>query len=306
MEHPRLFVSSFIFLLLICANFGLRAQSASFGDPQEIGRLSHRDLAFREYSEAVRRARMALASRTGGEALAERARFYRYTVQEGDDLLGIAARCSVPYESIATLNRIAHMSDSIEGKTLLLPSMPGIYVPANPKNAFEELVAAEFAEASGEALPLGGGAFLLFAGERLSATARTFFLVPTLRFPLPEGSVLTSPFGDRINPVTGNRIFHRGIDLAAPMGTPVYTCAPGIVIESSYSNIYGNYIIIRHSGGRESLYGHLSKKNIELNDRVNFGTIIGNVGSTGQSTGPHLHFEIHENGIPRDPQGLLR
>ena len=305
MNPLRVFLFSSIFLLLICADFGLWAQSASFSEPREIGRLSHRDTAFREYSEDVRKARIALA--TGAlEAIAERTRFYRYTVQEGEDLLGIAARCSVPYESIATLNRIAHIGDDLAGKALLLPSMPGLYVPANPKSAFEELVAAELADAAGEALPIGGGELFLFAGRQISPTARTFFLVQTMRFPLPEGSILTSPFGDRINPVTGNRVFHRGIDLAAPMGTPVYACAPGIVAESSYSNIYGNYIILRHSGGRESLYGHLSKKNIELHDRVNSGTIIGNVGSTGQSTGPHLHFEIHENGVPRDPQGLVK
>ena len=306
MKRPRLFASFFIFLLLICASADVAAESvASFAEPQEIERLSHRDLAFREYSEDVRRARVALASRPDKEALAERARFYRYTAQEGDDLLAIAARCSVPYESIATLNRIAHVGDDIAGKTLLLPSMPGLYVPTNPGNAFEELLAAELADDAQDAVPIGGGAFLLFAGRQISGTVRTFFLVKTFRFPLPEG-ILTSPFGDRISPITGNRVFHRGIDLAAPMGTPVYTCAPGTVIESSYSDIYGNYIIIRHSGGRESLYGHLSKKNIELNDRVNSDTIIGNVGSTGLSTGPHLHFEIHENGVPRDPQGLLR
>ena len=304
MKRYSIALGFFIFLLLMCANFALGEEAASFENPREIERLDYRDLTFRDYSEDVRKARRALASGVD-EAIAERTRFYRYTAQEGDDLLGIAARCSVSYESIATLNRIAHMDDGIAGKTLLLPSMPGIYVPPAPKNPFEELIAAEFADGAGEALPVGGGAFRLFAGKSLSMTARAFFLVRTLRFPLPE-AILTSPFGDRINPVTGNRVFHRGIDLAAPMGTPVYTCAPGVVIESSYSNIYGNYIIIRHSGGRESLYGHLSKKNIELHDRVNSDTIIGHVGSTGQSTGPHLHFEIHENGVPRDPQGLLR
>lgn len=295
------------FILFLFFSFAASASeaSAAFGDAPKIESLSHRDSLFRQYSEDVRKARIALASSAGRDSLAEKITFYSYTAKEGDDLLSIAARSSVPYESIATLNRLESASASIAGRALLLPSMPGLYMPIEPKGAFEELLAAELSSSPDEGIWIGDGDFLFFPGKQLGGTARTFFLVTTFRFPLPEG-VLTSSFGERVNPVTGNRVFHRGIDLAAPEGTPVYACASGVVIESAYSEIYGNYIILRHSGGRESLYGHLSSKSVEPRDEIKSGAVIGGVGSTGQSTGPHLHFEIHENGVPRDPEGLLR
>ena len=105
----------------------------------------------------------------------------------------------------------------------------------------------------------------------------------------------------RKSPFTGKSTYHAGIDLAAPTGSPVYACTAGKVTETAYSKIYGNYILIRHDDGRESLYGHLSKVKARLYEKVKSGTIIGYVGSTGLSTGPHLHFEVREQGKAKDP-----
>jgi murein DD-endopeptidase MepM/ murein hydrolase activator NlpD len=110
----------------------------------------------------------------------------------------------------------------------------------------------------------------------------------------------------RQNPVTGNTSFHQGLDLAAPQGTPVYAAQNGTVSEQGADPIYGNYIIITHNNNWISLYGHLSTIETSLYQQVNSGTLIGRVGSTGQSTGPHLHFELRQNGVSRDPQRLLR
>ena len=82
-------------------------------------------------------------------------------------------------------------------------------------------------------------------------------------------------------------------------------CAAGRVKEISYNKVYGNYIILTHTDGRASLYGHLSKVYASLNETIKSGTIIGAVGSTGMSTGPHLHFEIHEQGIPKNPANFV-
>lgn len=326
--HGALSASSRFFRVFLCtlsaafffpaAPAAARSFSAVSDALPEIASLSHRDPLFRQYSADVQDARIALAAEKPAQELAAKLALYVYRAQADDDLLSLAARCAVPYESIATLNGLGHAGEDIAGRTLLLPSVPGLYVPETPENAFEELLAASLSEEireirsaggaerrGGIRLSIGETRFFLFPGAGMENTARTFFLVRTMRFPLPEGR-LTSAYGDRINPVTGNRVFHRGIDLAAPQGTPVYACAAGTVAESGYSPVYGNYIILRHDGGRESLYGHLHEKKIKLHDLVKSGTIIGSVGSTGQSTGPHLHFEIHENGIPRNPAGLLR
>ena len=91
------------------------------------------------------------------------------------------------------------------------------------------------------------------------------------------------------------------VSILQPQPAAPYACTAGTVIETAYSTIYGNYILIRHDDGRESLYGHLSKVQARLYEKVKSGTIIGNVGSTGLSTGPHLHFEVREQGKAKDP-----
>ncbi|MDR2953124.1 MAG: M23 family metallopeptidase, partial [Treponema sp.] len=117
---------------------------------------------------------------------------------------------------------------------------------------------------------------------------------------------LTSAFGFRVNPVTGNAAKHQGIDLAAPEGAGVYAAADGLVIETGENPIYGKYIILKHGERWTSLYGHLQKMETALRMEVKSGSLIGRVGSTGQSTGPHLHFELRQDGKALDPAGRLR
>jgi murein DD-endopeptidase MepM/ murein hydrolase activator NlpD len=99
---------------------------------------------------------------------------------------------------------------------------------------------------------------------------------------------------------------HGGIDLAAPEGTEVYAAKSGTVLELGEDPILGNYVIISHENNMVSLYGHLSSISASLNEDVPSGAVIAKVGTTGQSTGPHLHFELRQNGQRRDPSRLLR
>jgi murein DD-endopeptidase MepM/ murein hydrolase activator NlpD len=123
--------------------------------------------------------------------------------------------------------------------------------------------------------------------------------------PLPA-SALTSTFGSRKNPFTGTWEFHRGVDLAAPIGTPVSACKAGVVTFAGFSTTYGNHIIVSHSGNMDSLYGHLSVISVKTGGTVKKGDTIGKVGMTGATTGPHLHFEIRVNNTPRDPGELVK
>jgi murein DD-endopeptidase MepM/ murein hydrolase activator NlpD len=91
------------------------------------------------------------------------------------------------------------------------------------------------------------------------------------------------------------------LDLAAPEGSDVFTAAEGVVTETGSDGVYGNYIVIQHRENWASLYGHLSKIEVVLRQEVRSGSLIGKVGSTGQSTGPHLHFELRRNGRAQDP-----
>jgi murein DD-endopeptidase MepM/ murein hydrolase activator NlpD len=113
---------------------------------------------------------------------------------------------------------------------------------------------------------------------------------------------IASGFGYRIDPVYKTVKYHAGLDFAAPQGTPIYATADGVVKEAGASSGgYGNNVIINHGYGYETLYGHMYRVKTQAGKRVKRGEIIGYVGSTGKSTGPHCHYEVHKNGQKLDP-----
>lgn len=125
--------------------------------------------------------------------------------------------------------------------------------------------------------------------------------VPT-GLPLLVEAPLTSTFGYRSNPFGGGAYeFHNGVDFAAPEGTPVYATAAGTVSEMGWNPIFGLMVLIDHGNGLHTLYGHLSSTYVEKGQRVQQSTLIGAVGSTGRSTGPHLHYTVYRYGVAVDP-----
>lgn len=121
----------------------------------------------------------------------------------------------------------------------------------------------------------------------------------------PVSGVITSPFGWRRSPFGGGLEMHPGLDIAANMGTTVKAAAAGTIISAGWYGGYGNYILIDHGGGMATGYGHLSQIFVAAGQQVGKDQAIGAVGSTGASTGPHLHFEVRLNGKPTDPAAYL-
>ena len=122
-------------------------------------------------------------------------------------------------------------------------------------------------------------------------------------YPLPTSCMtLSSAFGYRIHPITGRPHSHTGTDIAAPYGTPIKAVKSGVVTISEYGSSYGNYVVISHGDGTTSLYAHMSSRAASAGDVVSQGDVIGYVGSTGNSTGNHLHLEIRVNGSRVDPE----
>ena len=159
---------------------------------------------------------------------------------------------------------------------------------------------AEFAElfSSWEHLE-NGGAVTTTGNVVAPAPVRAEVLVPQI-MPLSDAR-LTSGYGMRDHPVLRRRAAHNGVDLAAPRGTPVYATADGFVEMAQYYSSYGNYVQIEHGGSIETRYAHLSSYTVRPGDTVRVGDLIGYVGSTGRSTGPHLHYEVRVNGDPVNP-----
>lgn len=126
-------------------------------------------------------------------------------------------------------------------------------------------------------------------------------------FPLPAGVgvVLTSPYGYRTHPITGNYTMHNGVDLAIGAGTPIYATKSGYVTTATYNYAYGYYVTINHMDGFSSLYGHMTNYIVSEGDYVERGQTIGYVGTTGYSTGNHLHFTIYYNGGTVNPMSYI-
>lgn len=179
-------------------------------------------------------------------------------------------------------------------------------------------VTAPLRESEGDAAANGDTRFKsLFASwtaiERTTPTVGTVEAAPAYSSPVPqraisvpsrmplEGAALTSGFGMRTHPVLGGRRAHSGIDLAAPTGTPVYATADGVISRADWYSSYGLYISVEHGASMQTRYAHLSRLAVAAGDTVKKGDLIGYVGSTGRSTGPHLHYEVRVDGLAVNP-----
>lgn len=121
----------------------------------------------------------------------------------------------------------------------------------------------------------------------------------------PVNGVVTSPYGYRTHPIFGTTIYHSGIDIGVDYGTPVQAAAGGTVVEAAWISGYGYSVIIDHGNGLSTLYGHNQELAVSAGQQVSQGQVIAYAGSTGNSTGPHVHFEVRSSGEPVDPNGYL-
>lgn len=121
----------------------------------------------------------------------------------------------------------------------------------------------------------------------------------------PVRGILSSGFGVRTSPFTDTPVFHHGLDIIAGTGVQVRAAAAGKVVRSGYESLFGNVVVLDHGNGYRSLYAHLGERTAAAGDLVQKGDPIGTVGDTGRTTGPHLHFEIHVNGLAVNPTRFL-
>jgi len=140
--------------------------------------------------------------------------------------------------------------------------------------------------------------------DRVQSGGLTTTVSVPSRMPL-ENARLSSDYGTRIHPVLGRRAGHKGVDLAAPTGTPIYATADGRVSRANWFSSYGKYISIEHGADLQTRFAHLSEIAVSEGASVKKGDLIGYVGSTGRSTGPHLHYEVRVNGVAVDPSPYM-
>lgn len=241
--------------------------------------------------------------------------YYTYRVKKGDIIGFIADSFNVTQDTIISVNNI-HQSRLLQiGQYLKIPSMPGIIYTVRSSGETIDSIAAKY-EVSAEKCArvnslqkdskLPAGATLFVPDAELDWVTRQEINGDLFRKPIHQRYWLSSYYGWRSSPFSGKRSYHSGVDMACPSGTPIYAALAGKVTSVGYNNVYGNYVIITHHSGYKTLYGHMSAALVSKNRYVDTGTKIGTVGSTGMSTGPHLHFTVYKNGKTVNPSILWR
>lgn len=243
--------------------------------------------------------------------------FTWYTLKDGENLSSVAARFGLTLTAMVGANPDISSLDRLPtGMELLIPPGSGLVVRLSNEGGIMDLLEehdispADFARANGLRSPfdLTPDMLLFLPGVEPSEAMARLQQVreEENRYIWPLHGRLTSYFGPR-NLGMGTSSFHRGIDIAAPTGTPVGAARSGTVTFAGWSSQgYGNLVRLRHTDGSETWYAHFSSIAVSVGQYVSQGAIIGRVGSTGLSTGPHLHFELHERGQAIDPLGILR
>jgi hypothetical protein len=230
-------------------------------------------------------ARAAPTSQSSGSAAPAGTR----TIAAGDTWPDIAGPSGVP----AAANGLSEQSSPRVGRVLTIPK-PGTPAAGTP------------AAGHGPARPVRTApSHPATVAGRIASAPPAAPEVRHLALRWPSGGIVTSRFGWRTHPIFGGREFHTGMDIATRYGSPVVAARAGIVRFVGWKSGYGRLIVIEHGGGLETTYSHLSATLVSPGDAVAQGQLIGRIGSSGWSTGPHLFFEVRRNGVPVDPAPYL-
>lgn len=237
--------------------------------------------------------------------------YFAYRVKSGDTISEIASRYNITTDTIISVNNIKSSRSIPIGQYLKIPTMDGILYTVKASGETPETIAKKYsvsadkvamANSLAENQSLTAGRTVFVAGAKMDRIALLEINGDLFKNPLHSSYYISSRFGWRVSPFdSSKRTYHGGIDMACPTGTPIYAASEGTVITAGWSNVYGNYVIVSHHSGYKTLYGHMSSILVTKGQYVYTTTKIGKVGSTGQSTGPHLHFTVYKNGNSIDP-----
>lgn len=296
-------------------------------DRQKVKQLFGRSRPGQATNTSFRNYSSTYAARSGefpsaGEAAEETDNLQSHTVARGDSVQKISRRYRIPPEDVIQHNPDLSTRLLYIGEELMIVREPRAAAGVEEKTRYYTVRRGDYMArvARKHGISLRALARLnglktrsqLQVGQVLKVGVSRSRSVPSgyeyrKKFIWPvKGGRITSSFGRRSNPFAGFRQYHKGIDIGAPLGTPVLSAGDGLVILAGRTGGYGNCIFIRHANGFVSVYGHNKKLMVKRGDIVKQGQTVAEVGRTGSATGPHLHFEIRKFKRPIHPMGAMR
>lgn len=240
--------------------------------------------------------------------------YQNYKVRAGDTISGIAKKFGLRnISTLISVNDIGNVRQLGAGQKLKIPSIDGVIYTVKKGDSLDSIISKnkikleqllDVNELTSETLSVGQQLFL--PGVGLDANTLKNAMGDLFKLPIAAKFRWSSPYGYRIDPIANVKSFHTGVDMACPTGTPILASMSGKVTTTGINRVYGNYVIIDHGNGYQTLYAHMSKIIATKGQWVSQGTRIGLVGSTGYSTGPHLHFTVYKNGKLVDPKSVIK
>lgn len=290
-------------ILMICL---ISVLASAFDLYPQIKELNRQDPVFQQFNSDLRQSYRESKNKNTQDLQPV---FYYYQTQEDQDFFLLASKLGLPYESLVTINHLQSNSKIKSGTKLIISGSLGLFLPREPQNQLQAFCLSLRDPQKAQKIKLktntGLQEYYFFPQERFLPSERLFFLGHFFFAPIQKMSI-SSAYGDRSDPFTGKQAFHRGIDIRAAVGTPVFASKSGKVLQCGTDPVFGQYILCSHPGNYQTFYGHLQKTMVKPGDRINAGMMIGESGNSGRSTGPHLHFELRRDSRPLDPLSLIR
>lgn len=237
--------------------------------------------------------------------------YFSYKIEKGDTIGEISENFGLNQDTLLSINGIKNSRLIQIGQILKIPNQDGILYTVKSGDSLASI--AEKYESDAVAIQIANELF----SETIAPASRVFLPGARLNsvevqeingdlFAWPIRGYITSPYGYRPSPFTGQRQFHSGLDIGAPTGTPIKAAMSGRITATGFDSISGNYVVISHHSGYRTMYAHMSVIRAKTGNYVRTGDRIGDVGSTGLSTGPHLHFTVYKNGVTVNPRQLMK
>lgn len=250
------------------------------------------------------------ADRSEAKELPPTLRVQTYTVKSGDSISGVANQFGVSLSTVLNFNAITNVRRLQSGMELKVPNLDGILYTVKTGDSLSA-ISRRFEVDYDHILDVNSlespvirpGMQIFLPGASISQWELKQALGEL--FIYPARGRITSPYGKRNDPFTGVSRFHNGVDIANAPGTAVRASMDGRVSDVGFHSSYGNYVVLSHNGGYQTLYGHLMGFSVKRGDKVSQGQLVGQMGNTGYSTGTHVHFSIFRHNQHLDPMKFL-